>query len=209
MPDDEWARIKKEALESIIEDRIIGYLDPYIDPILIAINEVPLLATTSSCIGRIVIVEGSRYWLRDKARIVYKSHDHITVDDLKRVLRRPFKDLWLIASGPILHIKSPSFSCSLEVIASARESGFKHSGIISAKNFYVIELMSSTQIYMPLRLKGTDLIDERGLEVLVDMANKTVDEGRQRLSRLVEGIRGLRSCQGSIGSSRESGQLKD
>ena len=189
-----WAKVKEEASRSIMEDRLIGYLDPHIDPILAAINEIPLLATTSSCIGRITIVEGRRYWLRDNARIVYKTHDPISVDDIERVMRRPFTDLWLVASGPILHLKTPSFRCGLEVIATARNAGFKHSGLISASELYVVELMSSTQIYAPLRSRGKDLVERSSIGLLASLANETVAEGRQRLSRLVESLTSLEPC---------------
>ncbi len=189
-------RWKKPDIRSVLfEERLIGYLDPGAERYLAPLNEPPKLYTTSSCTGRIAIVEGRFHWLRDDARIVFKSHDPITVHDVERVLKRPFSDLWLKATGPILHLRAYSLECALELLDAARQSGFKHSGLISAgETGYTVEVMSSIQLNAPLRLGGVDMLARESLDRLVELSNRALEEGRRRLEQLARAAEKLRSC---------------
>jgi len=185
----EWTRVREEALRAVEEERDIGYLDPGISGILERLNALPLVATTSSCIGRIALVEGEWHWERDEgARIVYKTHGTLREEDILTVIARGYKNLWLKATGPILHIRTPTMDCALHILSAARRAGFKHSGIISAGSpgGIVVELIAATQIYAPLILEGRRLVrlDRESLAQLVKTANETVQEGRRRLEEL-------------------------
>ena len=188
-----WDKVREEALNAIIRERDIGYLDPGIADILNALNSLRKLATTSSCIGRIAFVEGKVHWGRDgDSRIVYKTHGRIAPEDIIRVLSRGHRDLWLKATGPIMHVRISDFECALHLLEKAREHGFKHSGIISYGNpgGIVVELMSANQMSAPLAINGIILVKLGGrqLNVLADKANRTVEEGRRKLRLLVENL---------------------
>ncbi|MEB3778667.1 MAG: hypothetical protein GSR85_00320 [Desulfurococcales archaeon] len=185
-----WQRFKEEAPKALWEDRLIGYLDPGVDELLSRLNSIPLIATTSSCIGRITLIEGEWYWTRGEALIAYKTHDPISVDEIERVAARPFRNLWLKATGPIIHLRTPSIECADHILEVARRSGFKHSGIISLEEDrgYTIELLSAVDITFPLKIDG-DLIVGRGeLAKVVEVVNHAVVEARARFKRFVEEI---------------------
>jgi len=189
----EWARVKEEALGAVEEERDVGYLDPGISGILERLNSIPLIATTSSCIGRVALVEGEWHWERDEgARIAYKTHGTLREEDILTIIARGYRNLWLKATGPILHIRTPIMDCALHILAAARGAGFKHSGIISAggPGGIVVELIAATQIYAPLILEGRRLVrlDRESLAQLVKAANETVKEGRRRLEELTESV---------------------
>jgi len=189
----EWARVKEEALRAVEDERDIGYLDPGISGILEQLNSLPLVATTSSCIGRVALVEGEWHWERDEgARIVYKTHGALREEDVLTVLARGYRNLWLKATGPILHMRTPSMECALHILAVARRAGFKHSGIISAggPGGIVVELIAATQFYTPLILNGRRLVrlDRESLAQLVNAANETVREGRRRLEEFTRTV---------------------
>jgi len=198
----DWSRIKEEAQRATGTERDIGYLDPGIGGILEEINRIPLVATTSSCLGRIALVEGRWHWERDEgARIVYKTHGALRVEDVLIALSRGYDYLWLKATGPILHLRTPSLDCALHILGLARESGFKHSGIISGSDAgFVVELIAATQLYTPLVLDGRRIVrlDWESLSRLVEAANSTVSEGRRRLQALVKAFSdGPGACSGS------------
>ncbi len=185
------------SIEAIlVEERLIGYLDPGAEEVLLKLNKPAKLETTSSCMGRVSIVEGEWHWMRDEARIVYKTHDTLTLDEVERVLSRPFTDLWLKASGPIIHLKSSSIECAHSLIQLARIHGFKHSGIISAQRggHAVVELMSSLEMSLPLRVRNRDIIREESLVEVVGLANRIVNLGRRRLYSLAEVVSSLQEC---------------
>ncbi|MEM0341085.1 MAG: hypothetical protein QXN05_02180 [Acidilobaceae archaeon] len=181
-----WLKYKKSVLEGLLEERLIGYLDPGAEEVLNKLNSPPLLLTTSSCIGRITLVEGEEHWSRKRARVVYKTHDFIEISELNKTLARGFSTLWLKVSGPIIHFRTPRLACAFYALSLARKHGFKHSGVVSrhSRLGYSLELMSSIQMIVPLRLKGVDLFNESKLEILVSEANALFRESRKRLTDL-------------------------
>lgn len=178
-----WLEYKRTTLEGLLEERLIGYLDPGAEEVLRMLNTPPLLFTTSSCVGRITVIEGEEHWSRKRARVVYKTHDFITVQELKKVMTRGFSTLWLKVSGPIVHLRTPRLSCALYVLVVARRHGFKHSGVVSRhpRLGYTFEVMSSLQMIAPLRLRGADIVDESKLDLLVLEANKLLKASREKL----------------------------
>ncbi len=179
----------------LYEERVIGYLDPGSEQILLKLNSRPNLWTTSSCIGRITIVEGRFHWERESSRIVYKTHDPISPNEILRVMARPFKDLWLKATGPIIHFQTISDGCAFSLLETARRAGFKHSGIISASNgTYTVEIIAPTRIDTPLRIDGKDLHTTQGIALLATKANEALLEGRRRLHKLADNVGNLDRC---------------
>ncbi len=185
---------KPDIERMLFEERVIGYLDPGAEAFLRSLNARGNLWTTSSCIGRIAVVEGRFHWERGGSRIVYKTHDPLSLEELLRVLARPFPDLWLKASGPIIHFQTPRLECALSLLETARNTGFKHSGIISGGQVYTIEVAAPTRIDAPLRVGRRDLYTIDGLAVLVEKANEALLEGRRRLERLARSVESLTSC---------------
>lgn len=186
----ETFRDYKAGLRDIlIEERDIGYLDPGIEDVLDRLNSLRGVATLSTCIGRVSIVEAEKPWERgeEASRVVYKTHGAVGEEDIERILSLGLCNLWLKASGPIMHLRVASLECALHILGYARRSGFKHSGIISVggERGVVIELMSATQVTMPLRIACKDLVYPGRTGIVAEIANNTVEEGRRRLSELV------------------------
>lgn len=167
----------------LFEERLIGYLDPGAEDYLLPINESGL-RTTSSCTGRIAVVEGKWHWLRDGARIVYKSHREVEPAVIASLVVRPFDNLWFKVTGPILHVRLPGLDCVHPVLEASRAAGFKHSGVISVKDEVVVELMSAIQISAPLKIDGKIVVDPRSLRELIAEANEALRSGWARLERL-------------------------
>jgi tRNA wybutosine-synthesizing protein 3 len=189
---DKWSLYKESVLKRIIEDSIIGYLDPGILGILVDMNSLQGLATTSSCSGRITLVEGDRHWDRSSSRIVYKAHVRVEPGDLYRVISRPFPSLWLKVSGPIIHVRTESLECALHLLEKARRHGFKHSGIVSIKpgeeGGVVVELMSSIDVAIPVRIRNRELLRGEEAAGMADLFNSFLEEGRRRLESLAKDL---------------------
>ncbi|MEM0060808.1 MAG: hypothetical protein QW726_02620, partial [Fervidicoccaceae archaeon] len=70
--------------------------------------------------------------------------------------------------------------------------GFKHSGIMSAsEGCFMVELISGTQLFVPLRDSAKIFINEASLSDLLSIINGSILEGRERLKRLNEKLREL------------------
>jgi len=183
-----WDKLKEQVWAMIEEDRLIGYLDPGIEGILDKLNRIPLIATTSSCIGRITIIEGVKPWDRKGSLIVYKTHARPRQGEVLKVLSRPFRNLWIKATGPILHIRTPSIQCSSWILEVFRPHGFKHSGIISLDQSrgYTVEIMSGVDVTAPIRLEGKDIIGEREAYMILDKMMDYIEDARRGLAAAVD-----------------------
>ncbi len=188
---------ERDVSEVIREERLIGYLDPGAEKYLLKLNN-KLMQTTSSCTGRITFVEGRWHWLRDSARIVFKTHAKVTVAEVAAVLSKPFNDLWLKVTGPIIHVKVSNYTTASKLLAIAREAGFKHSGVMAMQEGYImVELLSAVQLSMPVKIGGTWTITPSSIGLLVDVSNSALEEGWRRLSRLSELVERLVVSSGS------------
>lgn len=180
-----WNLRKRKSYLRIWEDLEIGYLDRDLLPVLIVVNKDVELYTTSSCSGRIVIVDSEYPWTRDGSNVIFKSHIPVKESEVLEIYEmKPFRRLWLIVNGPIIHIYSRSVQKAVKIIQIARSAGFKHSGILGAskRRGVFIELISG--IYMCQLLRTRDQLITRSdhIATLVEVYNSSLIDGKRRLS---------------------------
>ena len=183
-----WLKRKEELRERLLSDLHIGYLDRDILDILLMFFEREESFTISSCSGRIVVVDAPLPWVRRESTVVFKKHEPIEVSELEDVLRQDAVHiLWLVVTGPIIHVSTASLREAVRVLRIAREAGMKHSGILSlSKKGIVVELKTGVRIAAPLKQKSNLLVSSDELSELVDIANKALLEGKKRLEKLRE-----------------------
>lgn len=184
---EKWRLRKNKSYLRIWEDLEIGYLDRDLLPLLTLINRDADLYTTSSCSGRIVILDGEYPWIRDESHVVFKTHVPAQKDDILEIYQRqPFRRLWIIVNGPILHVYSRSIQKAIKIIQMSRRCGFKHSGILGARRDrgVFIELISGIYMSHLLRTRDQVITSSEYIETLLDIYNKSLVEGKRRLSEL-------------------------
>ena len=182
--------MSENGIEDVLYfERNIGYLDPEIDKLLIKLNKLDKIETTSTCTGRITIVEGEMPWERGQggSRILYKTHDKISYNKIIEKITTESCHIWVRVSGAILHIRTPSLECAQYLVKSARQFGFKHSGIISiGDNSIVVELMSGAQYMAPLKINCNEIINRNKLNLIINHLNKTLYINKKRLYEMIE-----------------------
>ena len=186
-----WSRRKAEFHARMREDRVIGYLDPGIEEVLEEFFRRPGSYTTSSCSGRVTLVDAPWPWSRRDSTVVLRTHDPVTREEVLRILRQPVLHvLWLVAVGPIIHVEALDMEEAFRILDLARRAGFKHSGILSvSEKGVLVELRTGIRIAAPLRRGERILVSMEALDDIIEMANAAVLEGRQRLERLARLLR--------------------
>jgi len=186
-----WRKRREEAYKRLWEDLEIGYLDEDLLDILLEFFKRPESYTTSSCSGRIVVVDSRMPWERRDATIIFKKHAPISLDEIKDLLKQPvLYRLWLVASGPIIHVVTLTAKEALKVLRIAREAGFKHSGVMSAsRKGYLVELRTGIRLAVLLKTPNGLVVNEQGLNEVVKAVNEALIEGKKRLNRLLEALR--------------------
>jgi tRNA wybutosine-synthesizing protein 3 len=180
-----WRIKREEAYRRFLSDLEIGYVDRDIKHIIELIFSKKYIFSTSSCSGRITIVDALYPWQRDEATVIFKKHEPIDIAEIEGIIRnqKALYRLWMIVSGPILHINALNLDAATTVLTIARNAGFKHSGIISiGSNGIIIEIVSG--IWVPFLLKDGDDVVVKDLSKVVKLANTMLLEGKQRLEKL-------------------------
>jgi len=185
-----WLKRKEELRERLLSDLHIGYLDRDILDILLMFFKREEAFTISSCSGRIVVVDAPLPWVRRESTVIFKKHEPVKVGELEDVLRQDAVHvLWLVVTGPIIHVSTASLREAVRVLRIAREAGMKHSGILSlSKKGIVVELKTGVRIAVPLKQKNNLLVSSDKLSELVDIANKALLEGKKKLEKLREAL---------------------
>ncbi len=150
--------------------------------------------TTSSCSGRICVVEARRFSFskgRGGFRFVEKWHRPVTIGEVLNVLKKVEGDnVWLIARAPILHVVARDVEKALRLMDIARRAGFKRACIFSiGDKGVVIEIQGEDRIDIPVIIDGVWVLTREGLGKAVELVNEALMFGKFRLAsfiRLVE-----------------------
>lgn len=184
-----WRIRREEAYKRFLEDVEIGYVDRDIKDLILLVFSKKNVFTTSSCSGRITVVDSTYPWQRDEAFVIFKKHEPIQLNELTSIIeQRHMHRLWLIVSGPIIHFNAVDLTTANKLLSIARSAGFKHSGILSiGSGGIVVEVVSG--IWVPFLLKDRDGYVAGDLPRIVSIANEMLREGKQKLEKLFKFLR--------------------
>jgi tRNA wybutosine-synthesizing protein 3 len=183
-----WSKKKEFMLRRLLEDRDIGYLDEELYDILIEFFRREGTFTISSCSGRVVFIDTQMPWVRKGSTIIFKKHKPVTVEECLDIINKPIlHNLWMIVTGPIIHASTASLREARLITSIARTAGFKHSGIISIRrDGIIIELKSGVGVTQIIKSGNTILVNIDRISELVEICNKVLLKGKERLYRLKE-----------------------
>lgn len=170
-------RYKKDFLRKTDKSRK-GSVDKEIKWLVDFINSLRNYYTTSSCSGRIVLLQRISEKKQD-AKWVFKSHSPVSFKQIKKSLKLS-SSLWFRQEPAIFHICCRRLGDAQFLINAARSVGFKRTGIQSLKKI-MVEVASSDYIDTIIARNNKLLVDERYLKVLVDEANKKLKRNKEKV----------------------------
>ncbi len=166
-----------------------GEIDDGIKEICSLINANPQYYTTSSCSGRIVVLE-KKSEKKDEAEWIFVSHEETDFETVRKNLKSE-TTAWFKQEGAILHVCCRTINDAERFLNTARNSGFKRAGIISAGETPVVEIISSEQMNLPIIVGGELIVSEEYLKLLISEANKKMQRNREKLRKLEDNLRNL------------------
>ncbi|BCS91665.1 tRNA(Phe) 7-((3-amino-3-carboxypropyl)-4-demethylwyosine(37)-N(4))-methyltransferase [Metallosphaera sp. J1] len=186
--DSEWSRFKEEANARLLRDKEIGYLDPDIWDLLEAFMKRDKAFTYSSCSGRITVIDSFYPWSRKDSSVIYKNHLGLPGDELPRIVeRKHVRRLWLIVQGPILHVYTRDYEEAWTILKTAREVGFKHSGVlVENRKGILLELRTGIRMVHLLKDRVSPRLEE--LEEVTKVANEILAKGKEKKNQLRDAI---------------------
>jgi tRNA wybutosine-synthesizing protein 3 len=165
-----------------------GLVDEEIIPTLNKINELNDYYTTSSCIGRVGIMEIPK----DKnpklhSRWLGKWHHYATYDEMFDALKeRKNGYIVFVMNSPILHIACKDIESAKKMLELALHSGLKASSIKSVSDRRVIvEILTTYKVDAPIGEDEKLFVDDNYLKFLLDYSNTKLKKAREILMRWV------------------------
>jgi len=181
---------KKNALQKLKIARSENKVDIDILPVIDILNSSNEYYTTSSCFGRIVLLELPVIGDKKNAKFIGKWHRTINSDEVISSLEKTDKgQLWLLAQSSIIHIGAKTNESADKLLKIAYSCGFKHSGFKSLENRYIIEICSTERLDAPVGKDGKLFCDKEHLDLLVNISNKIMEKSNAKLKRFEQELR--------------------
>lgn len=180
---------RKKAIDSLNREMEMGKVDEKALPIVSKINGKLDFFTTSSCSGRIAILEIPSIGRKKKAKFLGKWHRKVKEDEIKEAIEKATKgDIWFLVQSPIFHVSTISMENARKLLAVANQSGFKYSSIKAFNGRVVVEILGTERIDAPIGKDGEIYGGSEYIKILTDVANQMMDRMDYCLRRLEENI---------------------
>jgi tRNA wybutosine-synthesizing protein 3 len=178
-----WASFREGKLSELegfkkekkVDERALGVID--------GINSNPSLVTSSSCSGRIVLLEISEK--KGDAHFFGKWHREVEFEEAWSLLASygGKRKVWFRCEPFILHVFSENLASAQALLKLARKAGFKRGGIWGFRNSWpFLEFMGTDEFSLPV-FDGEMLVSKEHFSYLVKQANKTLSRNYARLER--------------------------
>ncbi|RLE38802.1 hypothetical protein DRJ17_02945 [Candidatus Woesearchaeota archaeon] len=164
-----------------------GSIDSGILNLVSLINSQQDYYSTSSCSGRIVLIEREEAKEKDKAKWLFSSHDPVNKSlFLKKLyeINLPEKTVWLRQEPLILHIRCRTLQSAFNLLNDVRKLGLKRSGVIAANKRVTIEIIGTERMDVPIAENRKFLIDENYLLYLIEKANAKLLLTKEKIKML-------------------------
>lgn len=188
----EFLDAKEKALKSLEKACTEKKADKEILPILSLINDSEECYTSSSCAGRIVLLEIPSIGDKKRARFLGKWHRTIEPIEVETAAAKSENGLlWLIAQSPIIHIVTDTSKIADKIIKTAIASGFKNSGMKSIRKKIVVEVCSTERLDAPIGRDGVLFCKDRYLQLLIEISNEVIDKSMEKILRFEAKLRDI------------------
>ncbi len=184
---------KKQVLSRLDKSKK-GSIDKQIMPLVKSINSLQDYYTSSSCLGRIFLIEISKTRRKDKSNWLLVKHSKVNLKEIKDSLKKiSQKPVWFKQEPLILHICCKNIETANKMLKTCREAGLKRVGIITISKRIIIEVIGTEFLHTLIAEKGHILIDDNYLEILIREANKKHTKNLERIKQLENKIRELKN----------------
>ena len=187
MNEKEYLDAKESALKSLENAYTNKKVDEGISPILNLINGIEGFYTSSSCAGRILLLEIPQ--IGDKRGALFLGIWHRTIEttEVTRATTNATKGLlWLLAQAPILHVGAQSLELADKMVKTAISCGFKNSAVKSTGKRIIIEICSTERLDAPIGRDGTLFCTDDHLALLVEISNQVIERSKEKLGKLTK-----------------------
>ncbi len=156
--------LEEAKRQGLVDKEVIEYLD--------LINSLPFFATSSSCFGRIILIDVPTGEKKD-SKFLRKWHRTVSLDEVWESIQAvEGKKIWMKVDPLILHVSARDIESASRLLDVKTRAGIKRGGIFSIRPGRVqIEIEGTHKMEVPVKFGKNVLIDEEYARVLVEEAN--------------------------------------
>ncbi|MCR8455075.1 MAG: hypothetical protein NDP09_01985 [Crenarchaeota archaeon] len=182
-----------------------GEVDKYIIPHLNLLNSMYFCFTTSSCSGRILLIDAPLIGPKYESKKVRIWHQLADYEEVKASIENyePKNILWLKFDSFIIAFSVASMEWAEFFLKAARLLNLKDSGIRSINpraGFINMDLTSTEKMHLPVRTRNDILVDDNYLRNVVIIANFMMQKNLLKLDMLRHTLEILHSWLGNNNS---------
>ncbi len=186
-------KAKREALKSLFTAVQERKVDEDIIDLLMLINSIEGIYTTSSCSGRIGIIEEPALGAKPMARWLIKVHRLIEFEEAKSSLKKARTGLiFLKSQPPIFHVVAEDMEKAKMLHELGLSSGFKYTTFKSISSRYLIEINATEYLTAPLGKDGKILVSDEYIRFALELGNSMLKRSKGRLPRLEKNFKKLK-----------------
>jgi len=183
---------KEKAINLLDKAKSRNKVDDGIEQILNLINKSNKFYTSSSCAGRIVLIELPKIGDKRGANFLGRWHRPIKYNELESAAKKGKNGmLWLLAQSPIIHIAAETNNAADKLLKIAISCGFKNSGLKSIIGRIIIEICSTERLDAPIGKNGSLFCDEEFLYLLVDISNELINRSSYKLQKFKQELKNI------------------
>lgn len=187
MKNKEYLDAKEKALKALEKAYCEEKIDGGVSQILRQINALNGFYTSSSCAGRIVLLQIPTIGDKHAASFLGIWHRTIKAEEvLVSATQATTGLLWLLAQSPIIHIGAETLTQANSMVKTAISSGFKNSAVKSTGKKIIIELASTERLDAPIGRDGLLFCEKQYLDLLVEISNEIIKRSQEKLDRLAK-----------------------
>ncbi|KAK2843988.1 hypothetical protein Q5P01_010647 [Channa striata] len=169
-----------------------GSVDRDIEHVVSLLNGRDEYFTTSSCSGRIILIDGapeSSDVQKQNCVWLFVSHRTCTADDLMSPVAKSNGDAVFKFEPFVLHVQCRRLEDAQLMHSVAINSGFRNSGLSISKTGKIITAVRSTHgLEVPLTHKGKLLVGHEYIHFLTQVANQKMEENLRRIQRFYQNL---------------------
>jgi len=176
---------KKNALNKLDNAKKEKKVDKKILPILEIINQSEKYYSSSSCSGRIVLIQLPEIGDKKNAEFLGKWHHIIKTEEITTSFKKAKKgQIWILAQSPIIHVISKTLKDAEKILKISISSGFKNSGLKSIGKKIVVEICSTERLDSPIGKNTEILCNIEYIELVVNIANSIIKRSDKKIIEL-------------------------
>lgn len=173
-----------------------GKIDKKISSLINVINSCDCFYTTSSCSGRVVLIEETGK--KHKNAVLWSCHSKITkqqlVSAIKEAMKKCKKSATLVLKFEpcVVALIAKTLDDAARIVKIAKQIGWKRSGIaINKRGKIFVELMSTEILSLPV---PDENINDKMIDILVKEINKKFSRTWQKIEKLKIALQGMKNC---------------